>query len=134
MFVDASALVAILAREDGYERLTDCLDACEASITSALAIFETASAIARKKNVTIDVATQEVQALIDEAAMRIVSLGEDEGEAALQAFARYGKGRGHPAQLNMGDCFAHACARTHGVPLLFVGNDFIHTDIPSVLD
>lgn len=56
-----------------------------------------------------------------------------EGREAISAFTRFGKGRGHPAQLNMGDCFAYACARTHNVPLLFVGDDFSRTDIPSAL-
>lgn len=44
-------------------------------------------------------------------------------------FEQYGKGTGHPAQLNMGDCFAYAMAEIHGVPLLFKGNDFTMTDI-----
>lgn len=43
--------------------------------------------------------------------------------------ARYGKGRGHPAQLNFGDCFSYACARAAGVPLLYVGTDFAKTDL-----
>ncbi|MGT2479980.1 type II toxin-antitoxin system VapC family toxin [Methylobacterium oryzae CBMB20] len=51
---------------------------------------------------------------------------------ALAAHARYGKGR-HPARLNLGDCFAYACARVHGVPLLYVGDDFPQTDIRSAL-
>ncbi len=46
----------------------------------------------------------------------------------MEAFARYGKGR-HRADLNLGDCFAYAVARVHGVPLLFKGNDFVHTDV-----
>jgi ribonuclease VapC len=52
----------------------------------------------------------------------------------LLAFARYGKGRGHPAQLNMGDCFAYAVAKTHGAILLFKGEDFGQTDIRSAAD
>jgi ribonuclease VapC len=50
------------------------------------------------------------------------------GDAALDAHERFGKGR-HKAALNMGDCFAYACARVHNVPLLFKGDDFVHTDI-----
>ncbi len=49
------------------------------------------------------------------------------------AYRRYGKGSGHPARLNFGDCFAYALARDRNEPLLFVGNDFIHTDIKSAL-
>ncbi len=49
------------------------------------------------------------------------------------AYRRYGKGSGHPARLNFGDCFAYALARDRNEPLLFVGNDFVHTDIKSAL-
>ena len=54
-----------------------------------------------------------------------------EAGAALDAFSRYGKGRGHPAQLNMGDCFAYAVAKTYRTALLFKGDDFSKTDIRS---
>jgi ribonuclease VapC len=50
-----------------------------------------------------------------------------------EAFKRYGKGRGHPAQLNIIDCAAYALARSRNLPLLFKGNDFAHTDIASAL-
>lgn len=50
-------------------------------------------------------------------------------ESASEAFIRFGKGRGHPARLNLGDCLTYAVARVHGLPLLFKGNDFVHTDI-----
>ena len=46
---------------------------------------------------------------------------------------RYGRGTGHPARLNMGDCFAYALAKTRNLPLLFKGDDFIHTDIEPAL-
>ena len=58
----------------------------------------------------------------------IVPFDSDHATIARAAFDRYGKGR-HPAQLNMGDCLAYACARTHGAALLFKGNDFNRTDI-----
>jgi ribonuclease VapC len=52
-----------------------------------------------------------------------------ETELALSAFARFGKGQGHPAQLNLGDCFAYACARHHGAAMLCKGGDFVRTDL-----
>jgi ribonuclease VapC len=62
-----------------------------------------------------------------------MTITADQARTALYAFARYGKGRGHPAQLNLGDCFAYAVARDRRVPLLFKGNDFSQTDIePAV--
>ncbi|GJD46348.1 Ribonuclease VapC42 [Methylobacterium cerastii] len=131
MFVDASALVAILAGEPGNASLARAIKAAHDPITSALAIFETASALARKNALAIDAAETETYAFLDLAGIRIVALGDEEVRDALAAYARFGKGRGHPARLNMGDCFAYACARVHDVPLLFVGDDFPQTDIHS---
>lgn len=134
MFVDASALVAILTAEEGYGVLVNSLEMWpDEKITSPLAIFETVTAVCRKRGIAIDAAEIEVQAFLSSADISVKQLGEIEGKAALRAFAIYGKGRGHPAQLNMGDCFAYACATTHDVPLLFVGNDFSQTDIRSAL-
>jgi ribonuclease VapC len=64
--------------------------------------------------------------------IRIVPIGATESHEALTAHARFGKGR-HPARLNLGDCFAYACAQVHGVPLRFVGDDFLRTDIRPAL-
>jgi ribonuclease VapC len=60
---------------------------------------------------------------------RTIPITGKEAETALAAFARYGKGRGHPAKLNLGDCFAYAMAKNHGAALLFTGDDFGRTDI-----
>jgi len=71
-----------------------------------------------------------LQEFAEEAELRLAAIGEREFDLALQAFSRFGKGR-HPARLNMGDCFAYACAKFHGVPLLFKGDDFALTDIDA---
>jgi len=63
----------------------------------------------------------------------VMPITEADGLTALEAFARYGKGRGHPAQLNMGDCFAYAAAKNAGASLLFKGSDFGHTDIRQAM-
>ena len=65
------------------------------------------------------------------AGVQTISITAREAEAALDAFSRYGKGRGHPAQLNMGDCFAYAVAQTYRTALLFKGDDFSKTDVQS---
>jgi len=70
-----------------------------------------------------------VREFLSAARIRTVPITDKEADLALGAFARYGKGRGHPAQLNMGDCFAYAVAKAHQVPLLFNGDDFDKTDI-----
>ena len=133
MFVDASAMVAILAGEPGNASLARAIKSARDPITSALAIFETASAVARTNAIPVEAAQTETDVFLDLAGIRIVPLGDREARGALVAYSRYGKGRGHAARLNMGDCFAYACAQVHDVPLLFVGNDFSRTDIRSAM-
>ncbi|MEE7448363.1 VapC toxin family PIN domain ribonuclease [Methylobacterium radiotolerans] len=132
MFVDASALVAILTAEAERSTLLSRLDGAVDPVTSGLAVFETAIAVARKTAMSVADAEAQVAEFIRVAGLRIVPIAEAETALALAAHARYGKGR-HPARLNLGDCFAYACARVHGVPLLYVGDDFPQTDIRSAL-
>jgi ribonuclease VapC len=73
----------------------------------------------------------EVRALLNAARVRVVAITDKETETALGAFSRYGKGRGHPAQLNLADCFAYAAAKSYRTPLMFTGEDFDKTDIRS---
>ena len=131
MFLDASAIVALIAREPGHEALSARLFAAARRLTSGLALYEAALAVGRPARIPIVEAEGTVRAFLRAANIVIVSVGDDEAREALSAFARFGKGRGHPARLNLGDCFAYACARTQGVPLLFVGDDFTRTDIPD---
>jgi ribonuclease VapC len=130
MFVDASAVIAILSGEEDGDILAGKLDRADMALISPLAIYETAVGLARKRQCPID----EAQALVDffvvESGAKVVEISEAVGRVAVEAFSRFGKGR-HRADLNMGDCFAYACARVHDVPLLFKGNDFIHTDIAA---
>lgn len=132
MFVDTSALVAILTAEAERSTLLSRLDGAVDPLTSGLAVFETAIAVARKTAMSVADAEAQVAEFIRVVGLRIVPVAEAEAALALAAHARYGKGR-HPARLNLGDCFAYACARVHGVPLLYVGDDFSQTDIRSAL-
>lgn len=128
MFVDASALCAILLGEADGELYASKIRAAETSLTSPVAIFETVLAVARKADGDIGLARRDVDQFVNLARIRVVSIGDAERHAALDAFDRYGKGR-HSARLNMGDCFAYACAKVQGAPLLFKGDDFAQTDI-----
>jgi ribonuclease VapC len=128
MFVDASALVAILAREPDASALQRRLELAEHRFTSALAVYETGVALARLQDVSATIALNSVERLLDFATIRIVPITAEIGRIALDTFARFGRGH-HPARLNMGDCFAYACARSLGVPLLCKGDDFAQTDI-----
>ena len=129
MFVDASAIVAILTREPEADALTDVLEAARSPITSAVAIFEAVLGICRKRQASVEESAQDVHEFLGVTGIRIVPITQSEAEAALAAFSRYGRGRGHPAQLDLGDCFAYAVAQTHRTTLLFKGDDFGKTDI-----
>ncbi|APX84526.1 VapC toxin family PIN domain ribonuclease [Methylorubrum extorquens] len=133
MFVDASAIVAIIAREPQAETLTARLEEAPVRYTSAVAVLETVMALRRLGAGSVAQAEQLVRHLLEHADIEEVPITTRESAAAIAAYARYGKGQGHPAQLNLGDCFAYACARTRNVPLLFVGNDFSQTDIAAAL-
>ena len=129
MFVDASAIVAILTREPDADALADVLDDARSPITSPIAVFEATLGLCRKRHASVEEAEADVREFLAAAGVRSVAITSKEGETALAAFARYGKGRGHPAQLNLGDCFAYAVARNYRTPLLFKGDDFSKTDI-----
>jgi ribonuclease VapC len=130
MFVDASAIVAILTREAEADALADILGSARSPITSPIAIFEAVLGICRKRHAGVDEAEQDVRDFLDVADIRVVPITEREAETALGAFSHYGKGRGHPAQLNLGDCFAYAVAKNLRMSLLFKGEGFDKTDIP----
>jgi ribonuclease VapC len=130
MFVDASAIVAILTGERDADALAGHLEAARQAVTSAVAVFEATAGIARKKACSIAVARDFVFRFLSAAGVDIVPIREREALLALEAFDRFGKGR-HPAGLNMGDCFAYAGASARGVPFLFKGDDFARTDLGS---
>jgi ribonuclease VapC len=131
MFVDASAIVAILTREPEADALADVLEDARSPITSPIAIFEATLGICRKRQAGVEEAAEEVREFLGLAGVRTVPITDQDAETALAAFASYGKGRGHPAQLNLGDCFAYATAKNHHIALLFKGEDFDKTDIPA---
>lgn len=128
IFVDASAWVAIINREADVFELEKVFGAARQRLYSAMSLWETIRAIGNLRRVPIDVAALEVQSFIEEFDMQLITIGEAEALAAIHAHSRYGKGH-HPARLNMGDCFAYACARTHDARLLYKGDDFSQTDL-----
>ncbi len=132
MFVDASAIMAMLTGESDADALADTLEAAHAPITSGVAVFKATPGLCRKRHASVAEAQADVTEFLAMAGVRTVSIMAKEAEAALDAFPRYGKGRGHPAQLNMADCFTYAVAKTYRTALLFKGDDFSKTDISPV--
>ena len=96
---------------------------------SPLAIYEATSVLASKQQISVSDARGIVSRFAQFVGAINISITPEIGELAISAMARYGKGRGHPDQLNFGDCFSYACAKAAGVPLLYVGSDFAPTDL-----
>lgn len=128
-FVDASAIVAILGSEDGWEAIASQLDQDDDRIWSALSSWESAIALTKRLNQPLEETRRAVSEFAEYKNFRLVPIGERESLLAIQAATRYGKGTGHPARLNMGDCFAYACARANHARLLYKGDDFARTDL-----
>src|SRR5436190_15783809 len=116
MFLDASAMIGILAREPDAAALAMRLAQAADVYTSPIAIYEAMLGLARARNFSIRDADAVVDRFLDEVGAKIVPIGDEIGREAIRAFERFGKGR-HVAAL--GDCFAYACARDIDVPLLF---------------
>ena len=123
--IDTSALFAIAAVEEERDQFVEILDETDGTFCSAATYVEIVMALTGRSRTT---ATEKVRALIQAFRIDIVAIDADLAEAAVSAFDLYGKGR-HRAHLNFGDCFAYALAKSRNLPLLFKGNDFVHTDI-----
>jgi len=128
LFVDASALVAIILKEPEVEMLAERLEQHDDRQTSAIALWETMAAVRRARDTSVELAWAEVERFRTAIGLRLIPIGAQEVQQAVIAHARYGKGH-HPARLNMGDCFADACAHSQGAELLYKGDDFALTDL-----
>jgi ribonuclease VapC len=128
MFIDASALTAMLVDERDASELLARVQNYALRITSPLAVWETVLAVARILGLEVKVAEAAVEEFLVLTGISVEPVPAEVRSVAVDAFERFGKGR-HPAALNFGDCFAYACAKQVGVPLLYKGNDFSQTDI-----
>jgi ribonuclease VapC len=124
VIVDSSALMAILNDEDEGQRLLAAAAAatCRMSVATWLEVSIVADSRSSAHGERLD---QVIEAL----AIEVVPVSAREGEVARAAHRRYGRGSSSAARLNFGDCFAYALSVTAGEPLLFVGDDFTHTDV-----
>jgi ribonuclease VapC len=125
VIVDSSALVAIVLREPGWEGLVAKLATEEACAVGAPTLAETGLVLTVKIGKK---AQMVLSRLLQEADLAIIPFAEEHWRLAVEAYARFGKGR-HAAALNYGDCLTYAVARLAEQPLLFVGDDFTKTDI-----
>lgn len=125
MIVDTSALMAIVNREPESEQFRALLHARDFSL-SAATLVETEIVVGGR---LLDEGLRELRSLLRGAEAVIVPVDEAQARLASDAYRRYGRGSGHPARLNYGDCFSYALAIAHDEPLLFKGDDFGHTDV-----
>ena len=124
--IDSSALMAIILDEPERKSFLDILDRAEKALVSAATLIESRMVAHGKGGEKLVLALDEI---VQGYTMEIVPPGPAEIEIAHSAFVKYGKGNGHPAQLNFGDLFSYALAKSRGVPLLFKGDDFALTDV-----
>ena len=131
MIVDSSALIAILNEEPLAPRCLEALLASPTTLMSAANLLEAAIAMDRHPSPVLGPALDDLIArlrvVVEPVTLSQVVIARD-------AYRRFGRGNGHPAKLNFGDCFAYALVKELGEPLLFVGQDFVHTDVRRVLD
>lgn len=130
MVVDSSALVAILLREPEAEAFTAAVLGASRCSIGAPSYLETVMVLVGRHGPP---ARGVVDRLVVEIAAEVVAFTPVQARRAIEAFMRYGKGRGHPANLNFGDCCSHALAIETGSPLLFKGDDFAQTDVVPAL-
>lgn len=125
MIVDSSAIVAILKQEDDGADFAAALQSGSASISTAT-LLET-YLVGRPERY------EDVDELVAQADLEVVPFDAVQLRVARDAHARYGRGSGSPARLNLGDCISYALAQVRDEPLLFKGDDFRHTDVTPAL-
>jgi ribonuclease VapC len=126
MIVDTSALIAILRDEPEAAACAHAIESNPDRRVSAANFVKAALVIDASRD---PVASRRFDDLVKEAQMVIEPVTEVQARIAREAYRDFGKGSGHSAKLNFGDCFAYALAKVTGEPLLFKGDDFVHTDI-----
>lgn len=139
-FIDASAIVAIINEEPGYQEIEKRLNNEKKRLyVSPLVRFEATIAIARiaidaaKGTIDRSAAIAEAKGVVDEVIEALdakdIAIDAKVGNLATEAAIQYGKVAGHKAKLNFGDCFAYAAAKAYRLPLIYKGNDFSETDL-----
>jgi ribonuclease VapC len=130
MIVDSSAVVALMKLESDSRQIVEALFSSDSALMSAGTYVEAGIVVDRLRDPR---SSRQFDLLLREANVEIVPVSAEQARIAREAYRDFGKGSGHPAGLNFGDCFAYALARERNEPLLYKGDDFVHTDIKSAL-
>lgn len=130
MIVDTSALLAILRAEREASSCAEAIEHASVRRISAANLLEVAIVIDAARD---PIASRRLDDLLRVADLTVESVTCQQARVGRDAYRDFGKGSGHPARLNFGDCFAYALAKVMGEPLLFKGDDFGHTDITPAI-
>jgi ribonuclease VapC len=130
MIIDASALIAILRNEPEARAFADAIAGVKIRRISAVSFVEAAVVIDGGRD---PVASRKFDDLLREAELIVEPVGVSQARIARDAYRDFGKGSGHSANLNFGDCFSYALAKAMDEPILFKGDDFNHTDLAPAL-
>lgn len=131
MIVDASAVLAILFDEPDADRYVTALADHATRLMSVANYVEIGLRLVHGQQTPIPLRRLEV--FLRDSGIRLQAVSPEQGRMAIEAYRDFGKASGSPAQLNYGDCFAYGLAKETGLPLLFKGDGFNHTDIEAVL-
>lgn len=130
MIVDSSAIVAILLAEPERQVLLEAIQQAPEVAMTAASYLEVGMVVDGRGN---PVLSRQYDALLEALGIEVVDTTAEQARVARAAHRDFGRGSGHPARLNFGDCLSYAAAVQDGVPLLFKGDDFIHTDVTPAL-
>ena len=126
MVIDTSALIAIALGEPSRQPLLDEIEASAGRVISSVSLLEAGIVLRARLGET---AVPLLYQLVEELGSEVVPFDGIQARMAIAAFGRFGKGMGHRAQLNFGDCAVYALAGSRGEPVLATGNDFAATDL-----
>ena len=126
MIVDTSAIIAILRHEPEFEVLEESIAAQAYVRMSAASYLEAGIVIDGSQD---PIRSRKLDDFLSRADITIEPVTAEQAVIAREAYRDFGRGSGHPAGLNFGDCFSYALAKATDEPLLFKGDDFLHTDV-----
>jgi ribonuclease VapC len=130
VILDTSAVCAVAFDEAEGPALLECIEAAEHLRISAATVVELMAVLARSGRPEVG---RRVERLLAAWEVDVAPFDAAQAQVASQAYRDYGRGSGHRAALNLGDCYSYALAVTVGEPLLFLGDDFPHTDVEVAL-
>jgi len=131
--VDSSVVVAILLSEPDADTFRNTLEAQSDKRISVATVLECCLVLHGKVAANASTVESWIDRFLADSQFALEPVTADQLAHARNAYVAYGKGIGHPAQLNFGDCFSYALAKALGAPLLYKGGDFAKTDIVSAL-